>query len=363
MRSTSRFLAVCVMLVLIASGAYALNPPKGVAWRDDLQTGKAEAAARRVPIMMYVAGDDPNSTTTSQSLQDPKIIRMLRNFACVFISKSHNQQKYQASYVPWIGVTPQTTHSPPVLIFGDPAGKVHQEYRKEGKPLKPAEVLAHLEKVLRSLAPKKARALRGETLKTMTLPEYCKRIEGSQAFIEESLSPEKVALVRMEAGAGLDTCKYLKKKLNKIKDKKKKAEAFKYSRILEKYLKKLVKYKGREKDQDKYEEYVEKAREALDDLKSVIESIKVETETLKYKAVPRRKGAGADDALRSDLEKLGHVTQVTFEKTEESAKVDGTELKVSVFTITCERDTVKKADIEKVFKKHGYEGLWIGTEK
>lgn len=354
-----RLVVVLVLLFAVASIAQGASPPPGIDWKEDLQSGKAAGAARKTAIMMFVADDGAASTALAKSMQDPKVMRMLRHFVCVFVSRSYNLQKFQQSYVPWIAATPQTTFQPPLLVFGGPDGNARQEYRISGKSLKPAELLLHLEKVLRALAPNEAKTATSAGLKSMTLAEYCARLDHSVSFLEANLTREKLALFMQEVQSALDTCKFLKAKLRRMKDKAKQAQANKHSKDLEKYLKKLARYRGKEKEQEKYEGYLEKTREALNGVTTAVENQVIETELLNCKAVPRSKKPGSLDALKSDLEKLDCVVEVSYEETDETVKVQGEEFKIAVFAVNFEKGKVKKFDVEKTFKKHNYRAKWV----
>jgi len=357
------FVLVFILTVIAVSIAFAHNPPPGIDWKEDLPSGKTEAASRKLPIMMYVADDNAGSTTMSASLQDPKVTRMLRHFVCVFVSKSYKLPNFQRSYVPWIAATPQTTFSAPLLIFGDASGNAKQEYRIDGKSLGAAELLAHLEKVLRALAPDEAKKATGQGLKSMNLGEFCERLDISVTFLESNLVKEKLTLFMQELESALETCKYLKPKLRKIKDKETQKKATAHFKELESYLKKLAKYRGKEKDTEKYEGYLKKAREALDGLTEEIKNIKIETDTLSCRAVPRNKKPSAHEDLKTELEKLDFVVEVSLEETDETVKVQGEEFTITVFTITCEKGKASRVKMERVFKKFGYLPKWLKAEK
>lgn len=358
------FLAIQVTAVLLLTqAAFAHNPPPGIDWKEDLPSGKTEAAAKKLPIMMYVADDNANSTTMSQSLQDPKVTRMLRHFVCVFVSRSYKLPNFQRSYVPWIGATPQTTHSAPLLIFGDASGNANQDYRVEGKSLGAAELLVHLEKVLKVLAPDAAKNATGEGLRSMSLGEFCQRLDASVTFLENNLVPEKLTLFLQEVKSALETCKFLKPKLRKIKDKPLQTQALGHHKELEKHLKDLASYRGREKEQEKFEALVAKAREALTEMTSAIGDIKIETETLTCRAEPRSTKPGSREELQAELEKLDYVQSISIEETSETVKVRGEELAVAVFAITCEKGKASRSELERLFRKHGYNAKWLKPDK
>ncbi|MCX7704475.1 MAG: hypothetical protein N2234_10355 [Planctomycetota bacterium] len=349
--------------VLVPVVLYAHPPPKGIDWKDEIQAGKTEASSRKVPIMMYVAGDNANSEALSQSMQDPKVVRMLRHFACVFVSQSHNLQKFQQSYVPWIGATPQTTHTPPVLIFGDPAGNPRQEYRVEGKSLKVEELLAHLEKVLRSLAPEEAKLATEESLKTMTLLEHCKRLELSLEFLEKNLSAEMLVQFQEEIRSALHTLDSLEGKLKRLKGGDAKVKAIEKLKELEKTFQKLSKYKGTEKEKKEYDNYIKKAREHFDSLVEIVKRVEGDKEVMCFKAVPRSKKVSREEEVKSALEKIEKVIEVSFERTEETVDVEGEKKRVSIFRVTCEKGKVSRSEIAQVLDKCGYEVRWVEEEK
>ncbi len=354
---------VIILLLGAASAAFAQSPPPGIDWKEDLPTGKQEAAARKLPIIMYVADNNANSQTISASLQDPKVTRMLRHFVCVYVARNYKLPNFQRSYVPWIAATPQTTHQSPLLIFGDAAGNAKQEYRIEGKSLGAKELLSHLEKVLRALAPDEAKKATGAGLKSMDLGEFCERLDISVTFLKNNLVKEKVALFLQEVESALETCKYLKLKLRKIKDSKQQKDATEHFKKFESSLKKLAKFRGKEKENAQFEEYLKEAREALDGMAAVIKNIKLETDTLVCHAVPRDKKPSSHDDLKTELEKLDYVVEVSLEQTDETVKVQGEEFKVTAFTITCEKGKASKPKLERLFRKYGYLAKWKKEDK
>jgi hypothetical protein len=352
-----------VVLFGVARVAYAAQPPQGISWKEDIQSGKTEAGSRKVPIMMYVAGDNANTETLSKTMQDTRVIRMLRHFVCVFVSQSYNLQKFQMSYVPWIGATPQTTHTPPILIFGDPAGNPRQEYRIEGKGLGPDELLAHLEKVLKALAPEEAKMATDESLKSMTFEEYLKRLKISLDFLKDNLSVDMLVQFQEEVKSALQVCEYLKQKLGKLKNGDDKTRATDSLKAIQNYLQKLAKFKGKEKEKEEYEGYIKKAHEYFDDLSRMIATIESVKETVTVKALPNSAKVSAGEQIKSDIEKLEGVLDVSFEVTDETVEVQKVKHKVIVFRITCEKGKDIKQEIERILAKHGYKANWTQQGK
>lgn len=352
--------AVCVLLVVITSVAYSQSPPKGIDWKDNILAGGRDATSRHIPIMMFVAEDDAGTQAMSTNLEDPKVTSMLKHFACVFISRSRDEHAWRQAFVPWMVPNAAATYATPLLVFGDPQGKPRQEYRIEGGKLKVEELLKHLEKVLKELAPDEAKAIMAEELKALPLHEICKRLSDSVTFLEKNLSSETRVQFTEEVRSAIETCKFVKERLVELKDKEKQAQATERLKDLEKHLKELAKFTGKEKDKEKekYGDYLKKAREAVDGLTSLIPVPPIEMETLVCKAIPLAKQVATVYELEYALKKIEFVKEVSFEKTNETFKVEEVEYKISVFTITYQKGKVKKEDIEKVFKEHYYEAKW-----
>jgi len=335
-----------------------MNPPAGIAWKETLQEGKTEAGQKKLPIIMFVADDNANSSTLASAFQAPKVVQISRYFVCVFVCKTYKLQNFQQSYVPWIAVTAQTTFSPPVLIFGDSSGNAHQEFRVEGKALGGKELFAQMEKVLKKLAPNAARGISGSGLKSLTLTEFCEKMETSLTTLENNLSAERLALFREEAKLALETMKHFKSKLRKIKDKEAKEKAEKNAKELEKSLKSVGRYRGGDKEAEKTREHFMKARESLAGLKAAVENIRIETEVLTCRVQPRNKKPVSFEELKAGLEELDYVMGVEITPTDETVKIQGEEFKVAVCAITCEKGASSKSEIERTIRKHGYQPDW-----
>jgi hypothetical protein len=357
-------LAICVLLVLFASSAYSQTPPKGIDWKNSIQSGRTQATSRHVPIMMFVAQDDKGTIDMTASLEEPRVTTILKHFVCVFISRDNDPDSFWSAFVPWIVPNARAQYHTPLLVFGDTQGKPRQDYRSEGANLKPEELLKHLQKVLKALAPDEAKAVLEEELKALSLYELSKRLSDSVAFLEKNLASKTQAQFVDEVRFATEICKFLNQKLEELKDKEKQTQAAEHLKELQKILKELTKFTGKEKDKEKekYDDYLKKTREAVDKLTSIIPAPKIETETLVCKAIPLARQVATVYELEYGIKQLGFVTNVSFEMTKEPYKVENVEYKIAVFTITCDKNKIKKDEIEKVFKEHYYEAKWV-TDK
>ncbi len=223
--------------------------------------GKTEAAKRNVPLLIYVGDAGGTSQQLTKSFEDPAVVRILSHFACVYLAKDYDKSKFQLSYVPWIGATPQTSHRPPVLIFGDPKGNARAEFRVDGKPLTVNELSAHLNKVLAAIAPAEGQRSKIETLEAAKYADLLKMLGDSLGTLENNLSETSLTAFSEELQWAGNIVKYAESKLAKeIKDKDAKKKAAGLFGDLKKLHSQLAKFKG--KDPDKFKEHLSKAREA-----------------------------------------------------------------------------------------------------
>jgi hypothetical protein len=354
--------AICILLVLLTSVAYSQTPPKGINWKNTIQSARTDATSRHIPIMMFVAQDDQGTIDMTTSLEEPEVTAMLKHFVCVFISRDHDPNSFWNAFVPWIVPHKRAQYRTPLLVFGDEKGRPFQEYRIEGVTPKPEELLKHLEKVLKALAPNEAKTVIAEKFKAMPLHEICKYLSDSISFLEKNLSSETQTQFVDEARASIETCKSLKDRLGELTDKEKQAQATERLKEIQKNLKELARFTGKEKEKEKFVECLKKAREAVDALTSLFPPLPIETETLMCKAIPTAQQVATIYELEYGLKQLKFVTKVSFEKTDEDFKVGNTGFKIAIFTITCDKNKMKKDEIEKVFQEHGYEAKWL-TDK
>lgn len=257
---------LCGALVMGAAPllVWGQTPPVGPTWKRTAVEGKADASSKGVPILIFVAGSDPNSQTMSKSFEDTAVVRLTRHFACVFLSKDYDRTNFQQSYVPWIGPTPQTTHSPPCLIFGDAQGNPRAELRVEGKGFSPAELAKHLQKALDVLAPGQSVKAKIEALEAATLAGIVKTLNESLTTLEAKLTENTVDEFKEELAWASLVARYVEPKLKGIKDREARAEAGKALKDLKKAVSDLGRYRG--KDTDKFRETLSAARAALEEL-------------------------------------------------------------------------------------------------
>lgn len=259
--------AVGILAFLAAStAAYAqVAPPKGMTWKTTAEEGKSEAAKRNVPILIYVADAGGSSQQVSKNLEDAAVIRLLNHFACVFLSRDYDRTKFQSSYVPWVGATPQTTHRVPLLIFGDSKGNPRAEFRVEGKALTVSELTAHLQKILNTLAPAEGQKTKLEALEQSKFAELLKMLDDSMGVLDANLSESTLTAYKEELPWTGTIAKYAETKSSKeIKDKDAKKKAQSLFGDLRKQMAALEKFKG--KDPDKFKETLGKARETVQSL-------------------------------------------------------------------------------------------------
>jgi len=246
---------------LFAASAHAQTPPIGPLWKYTAADGKTEAASKSMPILIFVAGNDANSQTISKSFSDPAVVRLTKHFACVFLGKDYDKGKFQQSYVPWIGPTPQTSHSPPCLIFGDSQGNPRADLRSEGKGLSAADLAKHLQKALDLLAPEGSLKAKIERLEASKLAEIVKTLEESLTALDSKLSETTIEDYKTELDWASLVSKYVDPKQKEIKDKEARSAAAKALKDLKKALTDLGKFRG--KDVDKFRELIGKAKGLL----------------------------------------------------------------------------------------------------
>jgi hypothetical protein len=256
---------LALIAALLAFGQ--VKPPTGSIWKDTLDAAKADGKRRGVPVLLYVAADDGTSKSMTQALEDVAAVRVLRHFACAFVSRDYDKPKFQAAYVPWIGKTADTTHRPPLLVFGDAQGTVKQEYRVEGKSLSTAEIAKHLEKVLAALAPAEMQLYRGGVLEKASLSDLVPLLEDSLDQIEGALAPERLVGFREETAWAGKIVKSAEGKLKELKEKEDRDAATARLKELKEQIGQLEKYKG--KDDEKFKAPLGKARDALNALKEI----------------------------------------------------------------------------------------------
>lgn len=253
--------AVGWLTFLVASTAFAqVGPPKGMTWKTSAEEGKTEASKRSVPMLMYVGDAGGTSGTLTKSLEDAAVIRILNHFACVYVASAYDKPKFQSSYVPWIGATPQTTHRAPILIFGDSKGNPHPEFRSEGKPLTVSELTALLNKALSALAPAEGAKTKIETLEASKFSELVKMLDDSLGVLETNCADSTLTAFKEELSWTGNIVKYTETKSKDIKDKDAKKKASSQFADLKKILAALEKFKG--KDADKFKDQLTKARDA-----------------------------------------------------------------------------------------------------
>jgi hypothetical protein len=251
-----------VVSLFVASAAYAqASPPKGITWKTTADEGKSEASKKNVPLLIYVGDASGTSQELNKSFEDAVVQRLLAHFACVYLARDYDKTKFQQSYVPWIGATPQTTHRAPVLIFGDSKGNPRAEFRVDGKPLSVSELTAHLNKVLTALAPAEGQRSKIETLEASKLSDLLALLDTSMGVLDTNLSDSGLNAFKEELPWTETICKYVETKSSKeVKDKDAKKKVSGLCADLKKSLASLEKFKG--KDPDKFKDALGKAREA-----------------------------------------------------------------------------------------------------
>jgi hypothetical protein len=243
---------------------HAQTPPLGPTWKRTAAEGKSEASSKGIPILIFVAGGDANSQTMGKSFEDPGVVRLTRHFACVFLGKDYDRTNFQQSYVPWIGSTPQTTHSPPCLIFGDSQGNPRADLRIEGKGLSPADLTKHLQKALDALAPSQSFKAKLEALEAAKLGGILKTLGESLAALDAKLSESTVEEFKEELAWASLVARYVEPKLKEIKVREARAEAAKALKDLKKALSDLGRFRG--KEVDKFRSTLSSAGQLLEQL-------------------------------------------------------------------------------------------------
>jgi len=264
---SEEFVNLAVSLVILVWAQ--VEAPKGTVWKDVAKTGLMDASSRKVPMVLfaYKQGDGASDRLKS-SLENPKVAAVLKSFACVFVSEQLNSKKVIESYVPWICSDDNGSYSPPVLSFGDSKGKVQPEFRLEGKCPDADELVQHLLKVLEKLAPDKVEAANQEVLGLKPLPELVQDLVQSLEALSENMSVETPAAFEQELKKTSTLFRALGPKLGTLKDRKLKGKADKSYAEAGKSLDKLARFKG--KDAATYKSHMEKALEAVKELREVI---------------------------------------------------------------------------------------------
>jgi hypothetical protein len=168
-------------------------------WLDSAAAAGRDAASRGTPIFLVVVENDANARAITAVLEDAAVIRVLRHFSCAFLSRFRDRNMFEASYIPWIGATADTPFYAPALIFGEPGGKPRPEYRMEGKVPPASELIRHLERVLKDLAPAEAQKGRAAELGSATLQDLLARLADSCSFLADQARPDRATAFREEA--------------------------------------------------------------------------------------------------------------------------------------------------------------------
>jgi hypothetical protein len=248
-------------------------PPKGTTWKDTLDAGKSDASSRKTPIVMFVFDKSyDKSVQMYKAFEDVKVAAVLKSFSCVCVSRDFDAAKMRQSYIPWIAAQASSNYDPPVVAFGNSKGDMAPEFRLEGKVLSAEELVEHLLKVLNKLAPEKVEAARTDMLMLAPMADLVKMLEDAMGKLSDNLNADKVNVFQDELKNTQGVARVLGMKLDGLKDKKLKPEAHKQAGILDKELEKLVKFKG--KDVPGYKPHLDKAKEALDAIKKIVDEAK-----------------------------------------------------------------------------------------
>jgi hypothetical protein len=247
-------------------------PPKGTTWKDTADAGKSEASSKGLPLLIFVVQNNSSCQSTCQAMEDPKIAAILKSFVCVFLSRDYDKAKFQSSYVPWIGPTPQTTHRVPLLIFADSKGNAQQGLRSEGKSMTVADLEKHLNKVLDTVAPERAAQNRQAALAAAKLSENCGTLDESLSEAEANMSSDKLTAYRQELEWLGSVLTSIEIKIKEIKDKKERDKANPLLKDLKKQAAALEKYRGKEKELEPAKAALAKARELAAQIKEIAEN-------------------------------------------------------------------------------------------
>lgn len=243
------------------------KPPKGAVWKTSVAEGKAEARKRGVPMIVFVAAED-GSQSLCDTLADAGVVRMLKHFSCVYLSKGYNRSEFQSNYAPWVAKTTADSHRPPLLVFGTPGGEVAADHRSEGRSPGADDLVKHLDQALKALAPAEHSKAKGETLSKATLAEHGDFLEDAADRIEDSLAPDTVAALSEELAWALRVVKSAEGKLASVKDKPTREAAAARLKDVKARLGELAKYKG--KDDAKFEKPLEALGEAVEELRKIL---------------------------------------------------------------------------------------------
>lgn len=269
-------LSLSLALALGISAFAQATAPKGTSWKDSLEEGKKDASGLKAPVLMFAFdknSDDANKLI--KSFEDPKVSAVLKVFVCVFVSRDGDLNKFQLSYVPWIGSSASATYNPPLVVFGDSKGNVHQDLRLEGKYLDPAALLEHLYKAIGALAPEKLDAAKSEILNITPLPELVSSLGESFGKLGDSLTADKVNPFQEELKNAQLIAAAVGKKLEGLKDtkeKKFKTQGMSHFNAMKKSFEKLSNFKG--KSLDVFKGHLDKAKEAFEAIKQIVEESK-----------------------------------------------------------------------------------------
>lgn len=68
------------------------KPPKGAVWKNSVSDGKSDAKKRGIPMLVFVAGED-GSPSMTETMADPAVVKLLKHFSCVYLSKGYNRSE------------------------------------------------------------------------------------------------------------------------------------------------------------------------------------------------------------------------------------------------------------------------------
>jgi hypothetical protein len=260
---------MAIFLLLLAQAA----PPKGVPWKDTIAAGKGDAASRKVPIVLLVHDKSvEDSEQTRQAFEDPKVQAILKNFACIYLSRDFDRNKFELNYIPWVGAQAGAQYFPPLLVFADSKGNLLQEFRTEGKRLLRDDLAELLLKVVAKAAPEKLESVHYELLLLSTRSELFAVIEKSFDPIKEHLSGKATGALQDDLKTIAVAVRVLGVKLDALDDRKAKSASVKRFDEFRKGLEKLNRYKP--KEADAFEKTWDEARSAWEAMKKALEGVK-----------------------------------------------------------------------------------------
>jgi hypothetical protein len=267
---------LALSLTCAAAGLAQVSAPKGTTWADSLDAGKKEAAKRGCPILMFSfdkVSDD--CTRLKQNFEDPKVVAVCKVFACVFVSRDLDLNKFQMSYVGWMADSAGAQYTPPLVVFGDAKGNCRKEFRLEAKCPSPEELLEHLLKVLQAVTPERVENARYEMLMLSTLPELAQSLCDSLDKLAEKLTSDQVNPFQEELKNASLKARAMEVKLEGLKDtkeKKFKSDAKKHYGALKKFMDKLAGFKG--KTIDTFKGHLDKCKEGAAEIKKIADEAK-----------------------------------------------------------------------------------------